>query len=1086
MNTNLKNRVGLILGVTGQDGSYLAEFLLEKGYIVHGIKRRSSLFNTDRIDHLYKERKDANNFFLHYGDLTDSTNLIRIIQEVQPDEIYNLAAQSHVKVSFETPEYTANADAIGTLRILEAIRILGLENKCKYYQASSSEMFGLVQEIPQKETTPFYPRSPYGVAKLYAHWITVNYRESYGMFACSGILFNHETVAAFMPMIFKNESGQIDIKPISEIVKYELNDWTSIDEKRKEYQETTVSKNLLVWDNNDWTKIKFASAYPHKGDKNPRYVISKNSAVMATDEHVCIMDDKSEKKFSDLEKGDKVNLIEYPSFEEVDFSINEKEAELMGFIVGDGHIGGNRIRLTQKDKNKLEYYEKIWLELNENNNIRYSTVQSGFKEESIITQMNMNNCKWFLDKVGRDFYDEFKCKRVPKKILNSNTEIQRAFLVGYNDSDGLKKNKTIYQFKNFRTNSATLASGLLFLIKRVTGQEYNINVEYLFKHKKWRNYYSINLLSDSDKSLRKSVEKYEKVLEMLKDRRTKISRVFIRNVKRGYVPDAKSHLLKENNVVKKIIEMPEYEGWFYDITTESGTFHCGVGQGHVHNSPVRGETFVTRKITRGVAKIHHGLQEKIYLGNLDAERDWGHAKDYCIDLETKVLTTNGFKSRDEISIDDTLINYNTDLNIWQYDTIEKIYDVEHKGKMFNFRGNGFSFRCSPNHKLYYQHKSHKSKNWSKNKSITAENFYELINDLKLRSKYDYRLIGIQKLDVVDDYEIEDDMIKLMGFLISEGNLSKSKNIGGGMQLSVSQSYKKYYDDLKNCIDNLNLSYSEKNRKDGVNQFIFRSESRDRILEYFDRNDIHHVPNIVYKFSTRQLEILFDSLMCGDGCWSSLIYTSTRYDIVDKLQDICAMIGFKSKIQKRKSGVYNLTIHSHAKKSTFNYITECDVENYVEENIWCLETKNNGTLITKKEGEGIFSSGNCKGMWLMLQQDKPDDYILATNRKISVRKFVEMSFDNIGIQIIWEGEGVNEKGIDLETGRVLVEIDPEYFRPSEVDLLIGDYTKAKTILGWEPTYTVEELCKEMMESDLELFKKEKYLKEGGYEIKEYFE
>ena len=183
----------LITGITGQDGSYLAELLLSKGYIVHGIKRRSSLFNTDRIDHLYKDKHESSNFFLHFGDLTDATNLIRIIQEVQPDEIYNLAAQSHVKVSFETPEYTANSDALGTLRILEAIRILGLEKKTKFYQASTSEMFGLVQEVPQKETTPFYPRSPYGVAKLYAHWITKNYRESYGMFACSGILFNHES-----------------------------------------------------------------------------------------------------------------------------------------------------------------------------------------------------------------------------------------------------------------------------------------------------------------------------------------------------------------------------------------------------------------------------------------------------------------------------------------------------------------------------------------------------------------------------------------------------------------------------------------------------------------------------------------------------------------------------------------------------------------------------------------------------------------------------------------------------------------------------------------------------------------------------
>lgn len=187
-------KVALITGITGQDGAYLAEFLLNKGYFVHGIKRRSSLFNTERIDHLYHDPHEKNvNFKLHYGDLTDSTNLIRIIQETQPDEIYNLGAMSHVKVSFEIPEYTANADGIGTLRILEAVRLLGLVKKTKIYQASSSELYGLVKEIPQKETTPFYPRSPYAAAKLYAYWIIVNYREAYGMFATNGILFNHES-----------------------------------------------------------------------------------------------------------------------------------------------------------------------------------------------------------------------------------------------------------------------------------------------------------------------------------------------------------------------------------------------------------------------------------------------------------------------------------------------------------------------------------------------------------------------------------------------------------------------------------------------------------------------------------------------------------------------------------------------------------------------------------------------------------------------------------------------------------------------------------------------------------------------------
>jgi GDPmannose 4,6-dehydratase len=188
------NKVALITGITGQDGSYLAEFLLAKGYIVHGIKRRSSSFNTQRVDHLYLDpHEDGVRFFLHYGDLSDTSNLIRIIQETQPDEIYNLGAQSHVAVSFESPEYTADVDALGTLRLLEAIRILGLEKKTRFYQASTSELYGLVQEIPQKETTPFYPRSPYAAAKMYAYWITVNYREAYGVYACNGILFNHES-----------------------------------------------------------------------------------------------------------------------------------------------------------------------------------------------------------------------------------------------------------------------------------------------------------------------------------------------------------------------------------------------------------------------------------------------------------------------------------------------------------------------------------------------------------------------------------------------------------------------------------------------------------------------------------------------------------------------------------------------------------------------------------------------------------------------------------------------------------------------------------------------------------------------------
>jgi GDPmannose 4,6-dehydratase len=225
-------KTALITGVTGQDGAYLSALLLKKGYIVHGIKRRSSLFNTDRIDHLYQDpHVSSRNFILHYGDLTDSTNLIRIIQEAQPDEIYNLGAMSHVKVSFDTPEYTANADGIGTLRILEAVRLLGLTKKTKIYQASTSELYGLVQEIPQTEKTPFYPRSPYGVAKLFAYWSTVNYREAYNMFACNGILFNHESPLrgeTFVTRKITRAAAQIALGMINKLYVGNLNasrDW---------------------------------------------------------------------------------------------------------------------------------------------------------------------------------------------------------------------------------------------------------------------------------------------------------------------------------------------------------------------------------------------------------------------------------------------------------------------------------------------------------------------------------------------------------------------------------------------------------------------------------------------------------------------------------------------------------------------------------------------------------------------------------------------------------------------------------------------------------------------------------------------
>jgi len=715
-NFNTKSKpVALITGITGQDGSYLAEFLLKKGYIVHGIKRRASLFNTDRIDHLYQDPHMENrSFILHYGDMTDSMNLTRIIQEVQPDEIYNLAAMSHVAVSFETPEYTANADGIGTLRILEAIRLLGLTKKTKIYQASTSELYGLVQEVPQNEKTPFYPRSPYAVAKMYAYWITVNYREAYGMFACNGILFNHE-------------------------------------------------------------------------------------------------------------------------------------------------------------------------------------------------------------------------------------------------------------------------------------------------------------------------------------------------------------------------------------------------------SPVRGETFVTRKITRAASKIALGLQDRLYLGNLDAKRDWGHAKDYCVDLDTQILTTDGFKRREEISIGDKVINFNSTKNTWEYDTISKIYDVEYTGEMYHFLGNGLDFRCSENHRIFYKRKTKKHKSWNdiEWKESIAKDIFEMFEDKSLRTKYDFCFPGFQGLDedIDSEFKIEDDYLRLMGYLVTEGYLSLSKDIGGGSTLSVSQSKNKYYLELKSIIDNLKLEYQEKVKDDEIVEFVFSNKSRDIILDYFEDFDIHRLPKYIYKLSKRQLELLYNSMMNADGCWASMQYVSKRKYLIDSFQDIVSLIGYRSKVSKRKSGVYSLQIFSKAKKSANNFVTEIKKEK-TKENIWCVETDKNKTIITKRNNT-IFVSGNCKMMWMILQADEPEDWVIATGQTTTVRDFVKMAFRYVGINLRFEGTGKDEIGVidsidkerlkelnldtqHLTVGDIVVSVDPKYFRPTEVDLLLGDPTKAERKLGWKREYKLEELVNDMMQSDLKLMTKDLYLKDGGYKIMSYYE
>jgi len=462
-----------------------------------------------------------------------------------------------------------------------------------------------------------------------------------------------------------------------------------------------------------------------------------------------------------------------------------------------------------------------------------------------------------------------------------------------------------------------------------------------------------------------------------------------------------------------------------------------------HESPRRGSNFVTNKVVKAAVRIKLGLQDKLELGNMDSYRDWGHAKDYCIDLDTKILTTNGFKFRHEISIGDTIINYNTDINRWERDTIDDIYDIEHIGDMFLFKGNLFEFRCSPNHRLFYQHKTTASKNWSKNKEISAREFHDMINDLSKRGRYNYRLIGIQEIESVEDFDIPDNMLKLMGYIISEGCLSKSKKIGGGTNLSVSQSKKKYYVDLKKCIDDIGLLYRERIRIDEVSEFIFDAVSREKVLTYFDGFDIHELPNFIYRLSKRQLQILFTSMMNGDGCWSAMKYTTIRYSIATKFQDLCALIGLLTKIRRRKSGIYDIQIFSKAKNSTYNYVTESVVEKQQEENLWCIKSHKNGTIITKKEGHGIFSSGNCRAMLMIIIQEEPSDYVVSTGETRSVREMCDYVFSKL----------------DLDYTNYIVQ-NPKFLRPQELPYLKGDSSRIRR-KGWKPTYTFETMLDEMI-------------------------
>ena len=571
-------KIALITGITGQDGSYLTELLLEKGYQVHGIVRRSSLINTDRIDHVYPSIN------LHYGDLTDSTNLVRVIQQVQPDEIYNLGAQSHVKVSFEMPEYTGMVDGLGTLRILEAVRLLGMEKKTRIYQASTSEMFGKVQEIPQTETTPFYPRSPYGVAKVYGYWIVKNYRESYGLHASSGILFNHECFDANTPLIIKN-NDMVDVCYIRSL----LPERSNIDKEL-----SVISKsvdNLEVWNGSRFVKVKSVTRRKlNTLDFDNRYKTNYNTRsgnVKVTPNHKLITESSDKKEARDIDIGDNLKHGQFPK---IDSSVNltVEEAELYGMLVGDGYVSGHSIQLSNNDVNLrkrfLDLCKSVFGYYSYNESLGNET-EYGHSDFIRIFGISKNKKLSIMDEI----YDSrTKHKKVPMRIINAPKNIKEAFINGYYACDGLKEDKCKYKYKSIKTNSPLLAQGLLILLNDISGQSYNINV---FSQNS-KEYYQINFHSDNKN-------------------------------KKGSHFKKNSIELKKNTVVDN-----DQKCFVYDIETDCGYLNAGVGTLVVGNSPRRGETFVTRKITQGLSRISTGQQDILYLGNLNAKRDWGHAKDF--------------------------------------------------------------------------------------------------------------------------------------------------------------------------------------------------------------------------------------------------------------------------------------------------------------------------------------------------------------------------------------------------------------------------------------------------------------------------
>ena len=562
------SKTALITGITGQDGSYLAEFLLSQGYKVVGMVRRTSTVNFGRIEHIQDQ------VTLVHGDLLDQTSLIDIMKEYRPDEIYNLAAQSFVPVSWKQPVLTGEFTALGVTRMLEAMR--NAAPGARFYQASSSEMFGKVQEVPQNEKTPFYPRSPYGVAKVYGHWITVNYRESYDLFACSGILFNHECVAENTPLVVRRD-GVVDVVPISELVPLR---------KKGPSSQFFQVPGLQVWDGESWTDVWGITATHRRSQDDDHRLLSVQARAGLADvtgHHHMLTADRDIRRACEVREGDLLAMAakmpEPPGWT----ILSPEMAEFLGLVTADGYVPPRgTIQFTNNDPALRRRVAELWNRLFLGESHEWFS-QSGWNPDRAVGQLNLSGGRALCEWLRRQLYTRDGYKRVPPLVLNATPDIQRLYLQGYYAGDGLKAGKG----ESIKTNSPTLAQGIYWLY----ANQGRLSSVYL-EQRDSRAYYQLNIPAAD-------------------------------------VPGAKGqHLRKEPVQVLQVTEAEAPSEWVFDVETASGAFCAGVGRLIVHNSPRRGLEFVTRKVTYGAARIKLGLADELRLGNLESRRDWGFAGDY--------------------------------------------------------------------------------------------------------------------------------------------------------------------------------------------------------------------------------------------------------------------------------------------------------------------------------------------------------------------------------------------------------------------------------------------------------------------------